>query len=124
MGGGAILYVLLGVLGGTLPTLTEPLASAPALAMAVVAGIFGAGIPTIAFINGVRRLGPPRAAILSTLEPVVGVTLAALLLAEVPSTLQVAGGALVIVGGVLAQLGKDAAPAEHEAVAAEIDDAG
>jgi drug/metabolite transporter (DMT)-like permease len=88
-----------------------------------VAGVVGAGIPTLAFINGIRRLGPPRAAILSTLEPVVGVVLAALLLHEVPSALQAAGGVLVLAGGVLAQLGPDAAPAEHEAVAPESNDA-
>lgn len=117
MGGGAILYIVLGVAGGTLPLVAQPLASVPAFCIALIAGVVGAGIPTLAFISGIRRLGPPRAAILSTLEPVVGVVLAAVLLGEVPGALQAAGGVLVIAGGVLAQVGPDAAPAEHEAVA-------
>ncbi|MDQ3149383.1 MAG: DMT family transporter, partial [Chloroflexota bacterium] len=37
----------------------------------------GAAIPTLCFITGIRLLGAPRAAILATLEPVVGVALAA-----------------------------------------------
>lgn len=121
MGGGALVYLLLGALSGTLANFAQPLASPAALSIALVAGLVGAGIPTLAFIAGIRLLGPPRAAILSTLEPVVGVALAALLLGEIPSTLQAIGGALVISGGVLAQLGPEAAPAEHEAVPSEAD---
>jgi drug/metabolite transporter (DMT)-like permease len=119
MGGGAVLYLLLGAAIGTLPGIMEPLASPTALGIALVTGFVGAGIPTLCFIAGIRLLGPPRAAILSTLEPVVGVVLAAILLSEVPSGLQTVGGVLVIVGGMLAQLGPEAAPAEHEAVAPE-----
>ena len=123
MGGGAVLYLLLGGVVGTLPGILQPLATPTAFAIALVAGFIGAGIPTLAFIGGIRLLGPPRAAILSTLEPVVGVLLAAVLLSEVPSLLQAFGGGLVIAGGVLAQLGPEAAPAEHEAVAPEPGDA-
>jgi drug/metabolite transporter (DMT)-like permease len=47
---------------------------------------------------------------------VVGVLLAAALLAEVPNPVQLLGGVLVIAGGVLSQLGRGAIPAEHEAV--------
>ena len=39
----------------------------------VLAGVIGAGVPTLAFITGIRRLGPSQAAILATLEPVIGV---------------------------------------------------
>ncbi len=50
----------------------------------------------MAWIMGIRILGAPRAAIISTLEPVVGVALAALLLSEVPTPLQVVGGAFIV----------------------------
>jgi drug/metabolite transporter (DMT)-like permease len=84
----------------------------------LLAGTIGAGIPTVTFIVGIRLTGAPRGAILATLEPVVGVTLAALLLGEHPGVLQLVGGALIIAAAVLLQLGPGADAAEHEAVAA------
>ena len=81
-------------------------------------GSSGAAIPTLCFITGIRMLGAPRAAILATLEPVVGVGLAAWLLNEQPAALQLAGGGLILVAAVLLQLGgRSDSVAEHEAVA-------
>jgi drug/metabolite transporter (DMT)-like permease len=117
MGGGALVYLAVAALADVLPSIGEPLAGGSGLAIAVFAGTVGAGVPTLAFVMGIRRLGPPRAAILATLEPVVAVVLAAVLLAEVPTAIQVIGGALVIAGGVLSQLGAGAPATEHEAVA-------
>ena len=119
MAGGALVYLAIAAVSGALPSIGTPLAGASGLAIVLFAGTVGAGIPTLAFIMGVRRLGPPRAAILATLEPVVAVILAAILLAEIPTAVQLLGGALVIAGGVLSQLGAAVPPAEHEAVAAE-----
>jgi drug/metabolite transporter (DMT)-like permease len=117
MGGGALVYLAIAGLAGALPSIGQPLAGGSALAIAVFAGTVGAGVPTLAFVMGIRRLGPPRAAVLATLEPVVAVVLAALLLAEVPTAIQVLGGALVIAGGVASQLGAAAPAIEHEAIA-------
>jgi drug/metabolite transporter (DMT)-like permease len=118
MGGGALVYLAIAAVVGTLPSIIEPLASPAGLGIIVFAGTIGAGLPTLAFVMGIRRLGPPRAAILATLEPVVGVLLAAVLLAEIPAPVQLLGGALVIAGGALSQLGGGPA-AEHEAVAGD-----
>jgi len=118
MGGGALVYLGIAALAGALPSIGQPLAGPTSLGIVIFAGTLGAGIPTLAFVMGIRRLGPPRAAILATLEPVVAVGLAAVLLAEIPSLVQVLGGALVIAGGVLSQLGGASPPAEHEAVVA------
>jgi drug/metabolite transporter (DMT)-like permease len=82
----------------------------------LLAGTIGSSIPTLCFITGISILGAPRAAILATLEPVVGVALAALLLNEQPAALQLVGGALILVAAVLLQVGGGSA-AEHEAVA-------
>ena len=82
----------------------------------LLAGFIGAAIPTLCFITGIRLLGPPRAAILATLEPVVGVALAAWLLGEQPAALQLVGGALILVAAVLLQVGGTTA-SDHEAVA-------
>jgi drug/metabolite transporter (DMT)-like permease len=66
---------------------------------------------------GIRILGAPRAAIISTLEPVVGVALAALVLAEIPTPLQVVGGGCIIGAAIVVQRRPGVRPAEHEAVA-------
>lgn len=60
--------------------------------LAVVAGVIAIG----AFLAGLERIGPVNAATLSTLEPVVAVGLAALLLGERLSGLQLGGGALIL----------------------------
>ena len=112
----AIGYVVIALVGGQVGLLAAPLASGAALWPVLVAGLLGAAIPTLCFITGIRLLGAPRAAILATLEPVVGVILSALLLAEYPAALQLVGGGLILVAAVVLQLGGGAA--EHEAVAA------
>jgi drug/metabolite transporter (DMT)-like permease len=117
MGGAAILYLLLFVLIGRLPEVGQPLASIAALWPVMVAGVVGAGLATVCFIGGIRLLGAPRATILSTLEPVVGVGLAAILFGTLPTALQVAGGALIIAAGIVLQLRPSGEIAEHEAIA-------
>jgi drug/metabolite transporter, DME family len=116
MAGAAALYVLLGLAVGTAGTLGTPLASSASIVPVVLAGIIGAGVPTLAFITGIRRLGPSKAAIIATLEPVVGVGLAAWLLAEQPAPIQLVGGALILGAAVLLQL-RPGTTADHEAVA-------
>ena len=117
MGGAAVGYVVIALVTSQLIDLGAPLATGDALAPVVLAGLVGAAIPTLCFITGIRLLGAPRAAILSTLEPVVGVALAAWLLNEQPELLQLAGGALILVAAVLLQTGGRSV-VEHEAVGA------
>lgn len=119
MAGAAALYLVIGVVIGTASTLGSPLSSRDALVPVLLAGIIGAGVPTLAFITGIRRLGPSQAAILATLEPVVGVGLAAWLLGERPAPIQLVGGALILGAAVLLQLRPG--PSEHEAVAIDHD---
>ena len=118
MGGAALGYIVIALATGQLVEMAAPLASADALWPVLVAGFIGAAIPTLCFITGIRMLGAPRAAILATLEPVVGVGLAAWLLNEQPAALQLLGGGLILVAAVLLQLGgRSTSIAEHEAVA-------
>ena len=119
MSGAAVLYVAIAVATGAVGRLGEPIASSAAFVPVLLAGVIGAGVPTLAFIVGIRRLGPSRGAILATLEPVVGVGLAAWLLAEQPTPLQLVGGALILATAVLLQLGPRGTVADHEAVGAE-----
>lgn len=61
-------------------------------------------VPTVAavvlFLQGVRRLGGPRAALVSTLEPVFTIAMAAALLGE-RLTLAQGAGALLVIGGIM-----------------------
>jgi drug/metabolite transporter (DMT)-like permease len=116
MGGATLLYLASALLFAGGATLLEPLRGTAALWPVVLAGVIGAGVPTYCYIVGIRRLGPSRAAILATFEPVVGVGLAALLLSQQPGALQLLGGLLIILAGVALQLRPDAQVGEHEAV--------
>ena len=117
MGLAAFGYVLIALVTGQLAGLAAPLASDAALLPVLAAGLIGAALPTLCFITGIRLLGPTRAAILATLEPVVGVGLAAWLLNEQPAPIQLVGGVLILVAAVLLQIGGRSA-SEHEAVGA------
>jgi drug/metabolite transporter (DMT)-like permease len=117
MGGAAALYLVIAAVTGALGGLVAPAASVDALWPVLVAGVIGAGIPTVAYITGIRRLGPSRASILAMLEPVIGVLLAAWLLAERPTPVQLVGGALILAAAVLLQLRPRGPIADHEALA-------
>ena len=117
MGLAAVGYVAISLVTGQFAALGVPLTSGQALTAVLLAGVVGASIPTLSFLFGIRLLGAPRAAILATLEPVVGVTLAAVLLNEQPSPIQLLGGALILTAAVLLQV-RGRGASEHEAVAA------
>lgn len=66
--------------------------------------LFSTVIATSFFLAGLERLGPGRAAILATVEPVVTLMLAALVLHDPPRWFQVVGGILILLAVVLTQL--------------------
>ncbi len=76
-----------------------PATAAGWAAVAAIAGI-STVIAIIAFFAGLKRVGPAVASIASTLEPVVTVVLAWLVLDETLSVVQLAGGALVLASAV------------------------
>jgi drug/metabolite transporter (DMT)-like permease len=83
--------------------LDVPLRDGRALGFAALAGILGAGVPSVLFLYGLRAIGGTRAGILMLMEPLVGVTLAALLLHEALLPIQVAGGAAILAAALLLQ---------------------
>jgi drug/metabolite transporter, DME family len=85
--------------------LDVPLRDGRALGLALLAGILGAGIPSVLFLVGIRAIGGLRAGILMLLEPVVGVVLAALLLHEALLPVQVAGGVAILAAAIVLQRG-------------------
>lgn len=70
------------------------------IALAAVA-LVSTVVAILGFFAGLRRVGASRAAILSTLEPVVTIGLAAWLLAEPVVPLQMVGGAMILVAAIL-----------------------
>jgi len=58
-------------------------------------------IPVVAFLAGLERIGPTNAAMLSTLEPVVTVLLAAWLFQEKLNAVSLLGGGLILVAVIL-----------------------
>ena len=69
---------------------------------AVIAIVFIATvIPVVTFLAGLRRIGPTNASMLSTVEPVVTVLLAALLFGEVLNAAALIGGALILIAVLL-----------------------
>lgn len=101
---GGVAQVTVAVLVGSSSDLALPFVEPGVWLLVALAGTVGAGIPTLAYLAGIRIIGASRAAILSTTEPVIGTLLAALVLSEVPVPLQLAGGALIVSAAVLLQL--------------------
>lgn len=66
------------------------------LAMALTLGALGTAIPIPLFLAGVKLVGPGRAAIYSTVEPIFTVAMAAHILGEPLTAVQLGGGALIL----------------------------
>jgi drug/metabolite transporter (DMT)-like permease len=70
--------------------------------MFLALGVFSTLVPFVCFYAGLRRLPAVQAGIVATMEPVVAVLSAALILGEGLRTLQWAGAAMVLVAAMLA----------------------
>lgn len=81
-------------------------------------------VPTFAavvlYLEGIRGLGPSQAAIVSTLEPLFTIVMAAVVLGERLAAVQFLGAAFVVGGVVLAELG--ARPASVAAIPEAVED--
>jgi drug/metabolite transporter (DMT)-like permease len=75
----------------------------PELGLVAAMSLFSTALPLTTFLAGMARVGPTAAALLSTLEPVFTVGLAALFLGETLSLRQVVGAVLVLAAIVLLQ---------------------
>jgi drug/metabolite transporter (DMT)-like permease len=91
------------VLAGIRSELVLPLVRPDVLPILVFTGIAAAAVPSLLFLNGIRVIGGTRAAILMLLEPLVGVLLAAWLLAEGLQPIQLLGGAAILAAAVVLQ---------------------
>ena len=95
--GAAVTFLLTGVIGGTL------VFPAGGWIWIVAIALFSTVLPIVTFMLGMERVGAATASILSTVEPVVTVTLAVAIYAEALGPLQILGGALVLAAVVALQ---------------------
>ena len=79
-------------------------------------GIVATFIAIQTFYAGTRRIGAAQASLLSTIEPIWTISMAALLLGESLGPVQLAGGALILVGVAISQTGPSAARSPRPAV--------
>jgi drug/metabolite transporter (DMT)-like permease len=94
----AVIFASAGLVYGGLTLAEGPRWPSTPAGWGSVAGIvlFATVIPVVAFLAGLKRIGPTDASLLSTLEPLVTVLLAALLLGESLPLSSLAGGALIL----------------------------
>ena len=96
LGGTFIGCVAIGVLAAQTGQLSLPFGRPELLAIVVVSGTLGAAVPSFLFLSAIRLIGGMRTGILMLFEPVVAVTLAAILLHEAIRPIQVLGAVGVL----------------------------
>jgi drug/metabolite transporter (DMT)-like permease len=98
-----VIFAAAGAMSGFLMAARGPHLPATGAGWAVIGSIvlIATVLPVVTFLAGLERIGPTNAAMLSTLEPVVTVLLAALLLGETLKPVTLLGGGLILVAVVL-----------------------
>jgi drug/metabolite transporter, DME family len=95
--------VAVALVAGGLDSLLFPFRTPGVLPLLVFTGLAAAAIPSLGFLIGIRAIGGTRAGILMLFEPVVGVALAAWLLAEPLVPIQILGAIAILGAAVLVQ---------------------
>jgi drug/metabolite transporter (DMT)-like permease len=72
-------------------------------------GLFSTFVAIVGFVAGSRLIGAAQASLISTVEPVWTISLAMIILGEGMTPIQLVGGALILLGVVIAQAGPPAA---------------
>jgi drug/metabolite transporter (DMT)-like permease len=99
----AVIFVSAGAMSCLLMMVNGPHPPATASGWAVIGAmvVIATVVPVVTFLAGLARIGPTNAAMISTLEPVVTVALAALLLGETLQPVTLVGGGLILVAVLL-----------------------
>jgi len=94
----AVIFGSAAIVYGGLTAMSGPHFPKSGAGWATVAGLvlLATVIPVVTFLAGLKRIGPTNASMLSTLEPVVTVILAALLFSEAMQPLMLFGGGLIL----------------------------
>ncbi|MFJ7728505.1 DMT family transporter [Neobacillus sp. NPDC097160] len=102
---GSIVFAICGLAFGEGATLIAPFVDASAYVwfILIFAGLAGAAIPTMLMVTSIRMIGASRASTMQIFEPVVAAILAAIFLAQPIYTIQIIGGALIIIAAFILQ---------------------
>jgi drug/metabolite transporter (DMT)-like permease len=94
----AVIFTSAGITAGVLMGINGPHMPASAFGWMIIVSIvlIATVLPVATFLAGLKRIGPANAAMLSTLEPVVTVLLAAVCLGEILPPVTWAGGVLIL----------------------------
>ena len=113
--------IALAIVMGASSTLVRPLDDPSVLPLLLFTGLFAAAIPSMLFLTGIRLIGGTTTGILMLFEPVVGVVLAAWLLAEGLAPIQVGGGMAILAAALILQRAEPAGGRLVAAPAVEAD---
>jgi drug/metabolite transporter (DMT)-like permease len=103
LAGSAVVAAVVSVATAGPAAMLQPLGQPNVVVLLVAVGLFAAALPSVLFLTGIRWIGGVRTGILMLVEPVVGVALAAALLAEDLQPLQLAGGTTILLAALIAQ---------------------
>ena len=94
-----VIFASAGVMSGVLMIANGPHLPATGAGWVIIGSmaLVATVLPVVTFLAGLERIGPTNAAMLSTLEPVVTVALAAWLLGEILKPVTLLGGGLILV---------------------------
>ncbi len=117
--GSAVISIPISLVADGPAAIAVPFSRLDLLGLLLYVGIFAAALPSVLFLTGIRWIGGVRTGILMLFEPVVGVALAAIFLAEGLEPLQILGGATILLAALLVQRSgaREAAPTETVAIA-------
>jgi drug/metabolite transporter (DMT)-like permease len=103
-----VIFAAAGAMSGFLMATSGPHLPATGTGWAVIGStvLIATVLPVVTFLAGLERIGPTNAAMLSTLEPVVTVLLAALLLGETLKLVTLLGGGLILIAVILLARGE------------------
>lgn len=103
-----VIFASAGLVYGTLMSVNGPHFPTTASGWVHIAGIVlvATVIPVVTFLAGLERIGPTNSAMLSTLEPVVTVLLAAWLFGEKLAWIILVGGGLILIAVLLLTRGE------------------
>jgi drug/metabolite transporter (DMT)-like permease len=98
-----VIFASTGLVYGVLTAINGPHMPAGPSGWWIIAGIVivATVIPVFTFLAGLQRIGPTNASMLSTLEPVVTVILAAILFQEALKPITLLGGAMILIAVII-----------------------